>query len=196
MSGDIFGNRGGQFADDGNVLLNAGDWNDWLSNILTRLNNFKATLGQCSFFQGINLGTDSNTIPYVYSEDDNINFRYKDGNGNTRYNDIRQIVSNQRCEEFESGTILSNRISNEAVIKVMFIVDGGHRPDDAPLNKEAFVIYLGDKSSARQKQIWIEYGGSAIYQREEFNGNLLTDWKKILNVDNFSYSNGVLDIYL
>lgn len=62
------------------------------SNIQTQLNS-KATLGNQAWFTGINLGSDNSAIPYIYNENDNIIFRYKDGGGNTQYTNINAIIT-------------------------------------------------------------------------------------------------------
>lgn len=39
LSGNLQGKDGGAFATNGNILMKVGDWTDWLSNILTNINN-------------------------------------------------------------------------------------------------------------------------------------------------------------
>ena len=66
----------------------------------------------------------------------------------------------------------------------MFILATSYCPDDVPQSlssTEAFVIYIGDKICARQKVLYIKYGGPNIFQREIFNNAWLTDWTEIPN---------------
>lgn len=52
----------------------------------------KASLGSTAYFAGVFLGSATNATPYIYTENNNINFRYVDSNGNTNYNNVRQMV--------------------------------------------------------------------------------------------------------
>lgn len=46
-----------------------------------------------SYFSGVHIGSSASAIPYIYTEGNNINFRYVDASGNTTYTNIRSIVS-------------------------------------------------------------------------------------------------------
>lgn len=61
------------------------------SNIQTQLNS-KYGAGSQPLFSGIGIGA-SGTQAYIYSENENVNFRYKDANGNIGYNNLRNIPS-------------------------------------------------------------------------------------------------------
>lgn len=70
------------------------------SSIQTQLNN-KAGLGTQPYFGGVTVGANT-SMAYIYSEGENINFRYKGGDGSTHYANMRNLA---KCEV--SGTTLN-----------------------------------------------------------------------------------------
>lgn len=70
------------------------------SNIQTQLNN-KAGLGTQPYFGGVTVGANT-SMAYIYSEGENINFRYKRGDGSIHYANMRNLA---KCEV--TGTTLN-----------------------------------------------------------------------------------------
>ena len=79
-----------------NLLL---DHNTGINNINSALQNKVSTNSEARL-QGIHLS--SSNFAYMYTEDDNVNFRYKTASGNTAYSNLRQI-----CKGSVSGTTLN-----------------------------------------------------------------------------------------
>lgn len=65
-----------------------------LAELVNNLTTNKATIGGEVGFGGIHIGGGMTAFPYIYSENNNINFRYKDANGNDAYTNIREIITN------------------------------------------------------------------------------------------------------
>lgn len=81
--------------------------------------------------------------------------------------------------QMTSGTILSNCINSGENIKTMFVVTGSYEPSDYPSDlkgKEAYIIYVGDSMSIRQKVFAIQYEGTEVYERSIFNGEYTGNW--------------------
>lgn len=79
-----------------NLLL---DHNTGINNINSTLQNKVSTNSEARL-QGLHLS--SSNFAYVYTEDDNINFRYKTASGNTAYSNLRQM-----CRGTVNGTTLN-----------------------------------------------------------------------------------------
>lgn len=73
--------------------------NTSINNINSALQNKVSTNSEARL-QGVHLS--SSNVAYVYTEDDNINFRYKRGDGSTHYANMRNLA---KCEV--SGTTLN-----------------------------------------------------------------------------------------
>lgn len=62
------------------------------TNIQTQLNT-KAGLGQNANFNGVFIGNSTDVIPLIFSQDNNVNFRYAGSDGNTYFTDVNNMVN-------------------------------------------------------------------------------------------------------
>lgn len=61
------------------------------NNAITGLQNNKASLGSQPYFGGVTVGG-SGSMSYIYSEGENVNFRYKRADGTTAYANVRNML--------------------------------------------------------------------------------------------------------
>lgn len=73
--------------------------------------------GDSAYFVGVNLGTSYNAIPYIYSENNDVNFRYVDQvSGETKYTSISNILRNfLNYLPLTGGTVSGNIVAENIV---------------------------------------------------------------------------------
>lgn len=95
-----------------------GAWKGWKTLAISASNNIAR-------FQGINLS--ASDIAYIYTEDDNVNFRYKTSTGATAYTNIRSIhgLLESVGSTLQSATPTQGTVANDGVITSVTIPKGG-----------------------------------------------------------------------
>lgn len=113
ITGAITTSGNASYETDGNIFspIYGGNLYDYLvihnnaiNNCQVNIQNLwdtKANLNGQPYFSGIKVGSETSQA-YIYSEDENINFRYKQANGDLAFSNLRQM-----CRGTVSGTTLN-----------------------------------------------------------------------------------------
>lgn len=124
---------------------------------LTSQVDAKASLGAQAYFGGVHLGSSTDAVPYVYSENGNVNFQYLTSDGNKAWASVRGILDSIASKLPLSGGKLTGALEVGNCVKLSSTGEGGnvrltskdalnHWEMDA-LNNTQFRLYHGTNKS-------------------------------------------------